>query len=217
MADPRRTGGDHRGHDLELIARVSAGDGTSADRLTATALETRCAACRLLAADLRSITLAVRSLRSDPPDPAPRDFRITATDARRLRPGRVGGFLSGLRGAGAFRARLGGGLVAIGLVGILLGGRAPGSVPGLGAAGGAAGPEIHDTKATASMAVVFGPVSTAADRLSIATDPNRDGAAAPVAAPATSWSAVVLVLSGAAAIVGIGLLLAPRGGRRSGP
>jgi hypothetical protein len=72
----------HASHDLELVAAAVAGDLGGAELLQVQAMLESCAACSELAADLRSLAAAVRSL--PPPAPTPRDFRLSAETAASL-------------------------------------------------------------------------------------------------------------------------------------
>lgn len=72
----------HRVHDLLLIAAFAADDLTGPERARAQALVDACADCRSLVADLHALDRATATL---PTPPRPRDFRLTAADAARLR------------------------------------------------------------------------------------------------------------------------------------
>ena len=66
MADLRRDGADHGRHDLELVSRVIAGDGSANDVRTAEAQIAGCEECTRLDVDLKAIASATRALgRSD--------------------------------------------------------------------------------------------------------------------------------------------------------
>jgi hypothetical protein len=75
----------HDDHDREAIAALAAGDATGQARELAEQLVVDCAACAVLVEDLRAIAAATRALPSIAT--APRDFRLTASDAARLRGG----------------------------------------------------------------------------------------------------------------------------------
>jgi hypothetical protein len=72
----------HRVHDLLLIAAFAGNDVAGAERDRAQALVEACAECRSLVDDLHALDRATASL---PTPPRPRDFRLTAADAARLR------------------------------------------------------------------------------------------------------------------------------------
>ena len=210
MADPRAPVTDHRRHDLELIARVAAGDGSPADILAAEALRGDCAECRQLDADLRVIAASTRALASySAAARAPRDFRITPRDADRLR-GRTFRVL--------FPARLGGGLVALGLVGILFGSGILGVFSGFGSAGAATAQQT-DERLSSAPGAVFAPAqspaasgyATAAGKDNATTGRPRDAVGGD---RSNSW---LLVVSGAAIAAGLGILIAARNGRHAGP
>lgn len=114
----------HPQHDELLVAQLAADDVTPSERARAEALVAACAECRLLVDDLRVLTSAVVAL------PAPmrqRDFRLTESDAARLRGGTVRRWLERLAAPRlAFTQPLGLSLVTLGLAGLVLAG-----LPGL--------------------------------------------------------------------------------------
>jgi len=99
--DPR-SGADHRTHDLLVIAAGAAGDLTGVEAAKVDRLVETCGACASLHADLAAIARATRTLPATAT--APRDFRLTAIQAGRLRRGtpwrRVVRSLLGSRGIG---------------------------------------------------------------------------------------------------------------------
>jgi len=218
-------GVDHAGHDLERIARVAAGDGSVTDDRAAAELRAECAECARLDADLRAIATGLRELGgSSSVAPAPRDFRLTAADAARLRPAGLRGLLQGLwiGGVGvAARSRIGSGLVAIGIIGVLIGSGLPGGStaggPAFGAIGAASGPETNDVKTAASAPAVFAPLQSRLDQAAPPTDQTRGAAVDAGGSPAVAWGPALLALSIATILAGFGLLLAALGGRRAGP
>lgn len=74
----------HAQHDPDLIAGHAAGDLTDTDHSAADALLQSCATCADLRRDLLVIASATKAL---PPISAPRDFRLSAEQAARLRRG----------------------------------------------------------------------------------------------------------------------------------
>jgi hypothetical protein len=168
----------HGAHDLELVARAAAGDLTPGEAVAARDLIASCDVCAALAADLRAIAAATREFgaaayRAASP-PAPRDFRLTETDAARLR--RRGLFgLERFADANRGRARgLGGALAALGLVGLLVSAGMPSLFLGAGgaatseSAGGAPVPEAAAPEAAAP--------EPAAGAAGIAAPDSTDGA-----------------------------------------
>jgi hypothetical protein len=158
----------HREHDLFLVASLAgAPDALDApaapagrpsddpDHARAEALVAGCADCARLHADLVALAVATRAL------PAPalprRDFRLTETDAARLRPSgwrRLVGVFAGPRDA--ITRPLAMGLTTIGLAGLLVG-----TIPAVapvsealfrGAAGAPASVDERDVVATAAPA-----------------------------------------------------------------
>ena len=102
------------GHDELLIVRLFDGAISDSERERALDLLSTCPACESLFLDLGAISEAMSAV----PTPArPRDFRLTESDAARLRRptrGRWAVFGSGLRRS------LGGSLAALGIVGVVL-------------------------------------------------------------------------------------------------
>ncbi|HET9853247.1 MAG TPA: hypothetical protein VFP56_12195, partial [Candidatus Limnocylindrales bacterium] len=76
---------DHAGHDVLLVAGHAAGDLSNLDTAAAAALLASCTECAELHRDLAAIAATTRSLSGLAG--APRDFRITADQATRLRSG----------------------------------------------------------------------------------------------------------------------------------
>jgi hypothetical protein len=164
--------GLHATHDPELIAGHAAGDLAPADQARAEGLVRACAACAALASDLAGIGAATAALRSVPPA-RPRDFRISAADAARLRRG--SGLRRWLRPLASprfgFAGPLGAGATAIALVGLLVGSLS-------GALGGAAG------------GAAFG---------NLATDSREAGPAETYAVPVAGPGGSLLIVASAAA------------------
>ncbi len=75
-------GGSHGGHDPNLIASLLDGDLAEPERAAAQARIDGCTECATLSADLIALSLATRA---QPAPARPRDFRLTAADAARLR------------------------------------------------------------------------------------------------------------------------------------
>jgi len=177
--------GRHDGHDLHLVARFTAGDAGSGEASRARELLTACSACAALDVDLRAISAATRALAaSGGSKPAPRDFRLSPADAVRARrrgPAAWSAALGSL--AGLVRARGAAGLVALGLVGILVGTGVPGTFLGGTGAGGAA-PESAATKDLAAPGPAFVPVASGADGIAATDLPLRTTQSAATAAPA---------------------------------
>jgi hypothetical protein len=200
-ADDARLGAiaRHALHDEELIAAFAADDlGEPFELERARALVERCATCRDLARDLAGIRTAVRAsgaaVERAATLAAPRDFRLSAEDAARLRPElpllRLGTRL-GLRariglGIAAFGRPVGAAMATFGVVGLLIGSLTFGGGPGslfLVGAGGAAPSEPgaeHDLPApqTSTDRTAYGPQATAAGPQPTADDAKaaRNGA-----------------------------------------
>jgi len=149
----------HDRHDALLVAALAAGDLSGTDRDHATTLLRTCQECASLHDDL---VLIARATVAVPPPIAtrPRDYRLTAEQAARLRPGGWRRFVGALAGPQfAFSRPLGIALTTIGLAGLLL---ANVSLPNLGGAsasapmtvgaavGGSAAPAAADQGAPSS-------------------------------------------------------------------
>lgn len=169
-------------HDETLIARFAADDLTEREAADARTLIASCPACAQLDADLRFIMAATADL------PAPhrtRDFRLTETDAARLR---GTGWRRLLARVGdprlAFTRPLATGLVALGIAGLVLA-----SAPSFAAVGG------------------FGTAGAAP-----AVAPAPGGAAGVLASAQPPRSDQALPGSGAAALAGPSALPGPTAG-----
>jgi hypothetical protein len=113
----------HALHDEELVAGLATGSLDEEGEIArAQQLVDRCAACRGLHEDVAALGGALRA-GARFTTAAPRDFRLTADDARRLGGTvRTRGFLARLRhSVTGFAKPLGASMAAIGLVGILVG------------------------------------------------------------------------------------------------
>ena len=198
----------HALHDEELIAAFATGDvEDGADASRAQALIDRCAVCRDLHHDLVDIGTALRAAAASPAQ-APRDFRLSVDDARRLggQP-RARGFLAGLRESIAtFGRPVGATLATFGLVGLLvgsatLGGFASssstaidrGGTPVPAAAGASppagefgAGSELTGPAQSTDVTGAFRPLASPKDDVAIPVTPgNRD--AALIGPSAAAW------------------------------
>lgn len=205
----------HALHDEELIAAFATGDveaGADTDR--AQALIDRCTICRDLHHDLVDIGAALRAAAASPA-PAPRDFRLSVEDARRLggRPS-PRGFLAGLRGSIAqFGRPVGATLATFGIVGLLvgsasLGGFAVGGRMSVDSgatappqAGIGAGEELTGPAKSTNSTTAFGPLATPNDNGVVpATQGDRDGTL-------TGPSPAAWLLVGSVGLLVAGLLL----------
>jgi hypothetical protein len=116
----------HALHDEELVAALATGSLDPADDAgdiqRAQSLVDRCASCRDLHRDIAAIGDAVR-MDATGTIAAPRDFRLSVEDARRLGgPVPVGGFLVTLRRSiVSFGRPIGASMAALGIVGLLIG------------------------------------------------------------------------------------------------
>ncbi len=138
-----RSRSHHDAHDLQLVAALATDDVSDAERDRATAQLASCDECTLLLADIRAIASATAAL---PDTRRPRDFRIDAATAERLRgrPWRgIVGFLLNPRGAGRPLATA---LSALGIAGLLVSGIGQ-VVPSLGSAGAAAPSVVSERSA----------------------------------------------------------------------
>ena len=211
----------HALHDEELIAALAAGDLEDADAERARAIVERCSMCRELHQDLAAIRAMIRASGTAEQRAAtlsaPRDFRLTAEDAARLRPGlpvpRLAlrhGFRDRLGlGIAAFGRPVGAALASFGVAGLLIGsltlggtalvpmagsaGSAPTSAPGIDQSGSV--PEASDNRTE------FGPLSTGQGGKTETEAPgSREGT--------TPGSLLLLGGSFVLLLVGVGLFLA---------
>ena len=110
---------DHANHELALIAGHAAGDLAISERVRADALLQSCTACTDLRRDLVAIAAATRALPTIAS--APRDFRLDAAQAARLR--RVSWLRTLLRPFGAAQSGvrpMAAALTSLGLAGLLV-------------------------------------------------------------------------------------------------
>ncbi|HTK43924.1 MAG TPA: hypothetical protein VL749_01045 [Patescibacteria group bacterium] len=221
--DPRlAAAARHALHDEELIAAFAAGDiDDSAEAERARSVVQRCAMCRELHDDLLLVRGALQASGSAAQRAAtrsaPRDFRLTAEDAARLRPGspvaRLGARL-GWRdrlgvGIVAFGRPLGAGLATLGVAGLLIGSLVLSGSPMslLAGAGASSAPAAEGTASAAEASNRAG-----------ATEPGettRDTGLGVNAQSGGSSSAAGLLLFGGSAallVVGVGLVIASRRG-----
>jgi len=129
----------HRRHDPLLVAAHAAGDLSGPEAAAATAQIADCPDCATLDADLRALAASVRTLKAA--SHAPRDYRLTAEQAARLRGGswwrRAVRDLASPRGLGRPFATA---FTTLGLVGLLLGSLPAGALPLL--SGGSSGARL---------------------------------------------------------------------------
>jgi len=226
VSEPRRAAHDR--HDLELVARLAAGDLGPGETVAARELLAACDACAALAADLRAIATATRELGSAAVRAAsagsagsavaPRDFRLTAADAARLR--RRG--LLGRVGVSAWPAGpargVGGAIATLGLVGLLVS-------AGLTAfSGGAASAPTREELGSggaadgASPVPAMWPPATDLSAFSASSQPPRTNDASGDGTPPapTPWR-VATIVSLLALVTGLALVLIGRARHRIGP
>ena len=212
----------HALHDEELIAAFAADDvDAAADTERARALVDRCPTCRDLHRDLVGIRAAIRASGSAEARAAtlsaPRDFRLTADDAVRLRPGtplaRLGARL-GLRerlglGIVAFGRPVGAAMATFGIVGLLVGSLTLGSA-GFGmtampaAASNAPGAGYQRASESPDDKGVYAPLATGEDRNQELEARDLD------AGERGPWPILLLGASAAVLVLGVALVLASR-------
>lgn len=127
---------DHAHHDLDLIAGHAAGDLSNLDTASAKSLLSSCATCAEVHRDLLAISTATRDLPRT--TRAPRDFRLTAEQAERLRSGSWLRKL--LRPFGSARSAtrpMARAFTSLGVAGVLVAVLVPAIVGGLGGAASA--------------------------------------------------------------------------------
>ena len=228
MSEPTRPA--HVRHDLELVARLAAGDLGSGEEVAARDLLATCDACAVLAADLRAIATATRELGSAAVRAAsaasvvsgssalaPRDFRLTAADAARLR---RGGFVarSAVSAWPAALARgIGGALATLGLVGLLV----SSGLPGL--SGGTASAPTREERTSggavdsASPVPAMWPPATDLHAFTTSSEPpsTNDASGDGTSPVPTPWRAATII-SSLVLVTGLALLLIGRARHRAG-
>lgn len=229
MADPT-TGHDeaelaaiarHALHDEELIVAYAAGDlEDQTEQERAGSLVERCTTCRDIHRDVAQIRTAMRSSGTAAERAAtmsaPRDFRLSADDAARLRPGspiarvarRLGWRARLDLGIAAFGRPVGAAMATFGVVGLLIGSLTLGGGPASlfsaqsgGAPTTAPAPEAIGPAATSTIdRTGFGPEATAKDA-------NNPGPAPGVRDTGTQGVATVALLGGSMAFLVLGIAL----------
>ena len=224
--------GRHALHDEELVAAYAVDGDAADDPARARALIERCTMCRDLHADLVAIGSTIRAAATAEAvaavRPAPHDFRLTASDAVRLRGGNAlqrwaARFIDGLA---TFGRPVGASLAALGVVGILVGTLAVGQLglaPVAGPTAGGAGAGPAAPGATSGFTENQAAQSPTTDRtLAGAGSSSRDdlgskatGIDSAVTGGGTPW----LVFAGSIAmlVLGIGLVVAGTRRRRLAP
>ncbi|MDQ3553067.1 MAG: hypothetical protein M3395_01450 [Chloroflexota bacterium] len=162
-------GADHDDHDRLLMVRLAADDLSRDERPAAESVRTSCAQCAALADDVRRISLATARL---PVPRRPRDFRLTATQARQARGSILRRLMERLSAPGlGVLQPLGAAAVAIGFVLVVVG-------MGLPAMGGAS-PQALDYDVHSANA---SPASASSPDAAVPDDGADDrGTAAPAA------------------------------------
>ena len=212
----------HALHDEELIVAFAAGDVEDrADAERARALVERCAKCHELQRDVSAIRAAMQvsgtAAQRAQTRRAPRDFRLTAEDAARLRPGspvtrlavRLGWRDRVNLGLAAFGRPVGAAITTFGVVGLLVGTLTLGG-GSLGAMSGAAAPstpsEVDQTasapESTRDLAS-YVPLATAKEET-----PGSGGTSG--SSGGLSGPGVLLAGSLTLIVVGVGLIVAAR-------
>lgn len=186
--DPRLSAAArHALHDEEVVAAFAVDGDASDDPARARTLIERCTTCRDLHADMVAIGAVVRTVGTAEAvgavRAAPRDFRLTASDAVRLRGGnplqRVAARL--VDGIAAFGRPVGAGLATFGVVGLLVGTMSLGALGGSPAAmpiegtGGAVPGATAAPAATSELGAVNQPEASPATDKSIQSPDPSDG------------------------------------------
>lgn len=155
----------HAQHDATLIAGFAAGDLTAVERTRAQSLVDACTECSSLRDDLVAIASATHAL---PAARAPRDFRISAEQAARLRrTGWLGTLLAPFAGSRSAAKPLATAFTTLGLVGVFVAAAIPGMTGGAAyigapeaAPGVGANPGAVASAAPAAPGAQFGPQAT---------------------------------------------------------
>ena len=223
--DPRLSAAArHALHDEEVVAAYAVDGDAADDPARASALIERCTTCRDLHADLVAIGATIRAAGTAAAvaavRPAPQDFRLTASDAVRLRGGNAlqrwaARFLDGLA---SFGRPVGATLATLGVVGVLVGTMGIGQLrlapmAGSPASGGAAPGatfQIAENQAqqtpTTDRTDGLGPTTSRDETISKA--PSADDTAL------AGGSSTPLVLAGSLLLLALGLAFVVAGTRR---
>jgi hypothetical protein len=223
----------HALHDEELIAAFAAGDVEDrGDVERARSLVERCAFCRDLHGDLSVIRAVLQAsgtaAQRAETRAAPRDFRLTAADAARLRPGspivraatRLGWRARVGLGVATFGRPLGATLATLGVVGLLIGSLTLGSqgASSSGAPAATAAPAL-DTGGGAPEATTgglsYGPVSSARNGGVEGGPTSGRGGSGPSATMVLFGGSIALLAAGVVLILAsrrtLGSISTPRG------
>jgi hypothetical protein len=211
----------HALHDEELIAAYAAGGldedgGANGERDRARALVDRCPACRDLHRDVAAIGTALRLTATSAVAVAPRDFRLTVDDARRLGgPVAVRGVVTTVRRSiWSFARPLGATFASLGIVGLLLG--------SLNLGGAALGPMAADVASPGSGSELGAATpAPGASARSSGTEPVPTAEAVPPgsvsgfgnAGPTSGPTPATWLLGGSVALLVVGLVLIALGTR----
>src|SRR5688572_16142558 len=138
---------DHRRHDRLLVTRFAAGDSYPSDEAEAQALVAGCSDCAELAADIRLLSMRAHELTAPR---RPRDFRISAEQAERLRGNWFERFMRGLAapGWGTALRPMAGAAMAIGLMLVVIGSLPLGKAAPASQPAGARSPRGYGPSAT---------------------------------------------------------------------
>jgi len=217
----------HALHDEEVVAAFAVDGDAADDAGRARALIERCVTCRDLHADLVAIGGTIRAVGSAEAvgavRPAPRDFRLTASQAVRLRGGNVFQRVAArlVDGVATFGRPVGATLAALGVVGLLVG------TVGLAPLGGAASAPIEAAGATAAPAAA-GTFELTAGNDSVSSPPGDRTAFGPQASagdtggksPATVGGSppgpapIAVLFAGSIVLLVVGAALVVAGSRR---
>ena len=211
----------HDRHDLELVARTAAGDLDAGEVALARDLLATCDACAQLATDLRAIATATRDLGPAAAGAAsisaPRDFRLTAADAARLRRRGFLGRADVPQRVAALARGFGGALATLGLVGLLVSAGLP-ALSG-GSAGAATRQEFGSGRATdtASPVPALFPTTTGLHVIASGGNPPRtdDLSGSGISDGLTPWQ-VAAIVSIAVLVTGLALLVLGWAQQRTG-
>jgi hypothetical protein len=206
----------HALHDEELVAALASGGlEDPAEMGRASSFVERCTACRGLHDDIVAIDAAL-TVDARGSIPAPRDFRLSADDARRLGGKvRAGGAVPAFRRSlASFGRPVGASMAAVGIVGLLVGSLSLGAAGAGGLMAAPAGPTIatngpgeilagsgSEAPKASERSAAYGPVTSAATDQS-SNESFVDGTNA-------GWNPVVVLLGGSVLLLvtGIGLLV----------
>ncbi len=196
---PNRAADDHAGHDHQLIVAYACGDLGADEARAAARLVEQCRRCAVLDHEIRLMPSLARHVTAPP---RPRDFRLSAADAERLRGSAVRRLLRRLGGPGLAPLQpLAGAALAIGLLLVVTTAALPVFFAGAGGAAPAAERVAPVAAPTAAPLAPGGDEGKSVIDTTTQATMIEEAPAAPGPDPALLIGAGIVALAGAVLIV----------------